>query len=225
MKKTKEDAALTRKMLLDAALNVFSHKGYAQTTLEEVAREAGVTRGAIYWHFSNKFEMFYAVLQELYRKAGERVTKIIDSDQRPVSKLHQLMREFLLIVANEEEFGIIEEVQLFKTRKGEEFSRLYKDHVENVKAMRELLAGLIREGIAAGEFDSSLDPEVIIVALLSYIAGIKSAWLSGIADISIAENAGKLADIFIKGIATPRRGEPIGPSGHLKASLNESNQL
>ena len=203
MKKTKEDAALTRKMLLDAALNVFSHKGYAQATLEEVAREAGVTRGAIYWHFSNKFEMFYAVLKELYRKAGERVTKIIDSDQRPVSKLHQLMREFLLIISNEEEFGIIEEVQLFKTRKGEEFSRLYKDHVENVKVMRELLTGLIREGIAAGEFDSSLDPEVIIVALLSYMAGIKSAWLSGIANISIAENAETLADIFIKGIAKP----------------------
>jgi len=180
MKKTKEDAALTRKMLLGAALNVFSHKGYAQATLEEVAKEAGVTRGAIYWHFSNKFEIFYAVLQELYRKAGARVTKIIDSHQRPESKLHQLMREFLLIISNEEEFGIIEEVQLFKTRKGEEFSRLYKDHVENVKVMRELLTGLIREGIAAGEFE-----------------------LSGIADISIAENAEKLADIFIKGIAKP----------------------
>ena len=95
MKKTKEDAALTRKMLLDAALNVFSHKGYAQSSLEEVAREAGVTRGAIYWHFSNKFEMFYAVLQELYKKAGARVQKIIDSDQRPLSKLHQLMIELI----------------------------------------------------------------------------------------------------------------------------------
>jgi len=201
MKKTKEEAALTRRVLIDAALKVFSHQGYAQATLEEVAKEAGVTRGAIYWHFSNKFEIFYAVLQELYKRAGERVMKIIDSDQRPVSKLRQLMREFLLIISNEEEFGIIEEVQLFKTRKGEEFSRLYNDHVENVKVMRELLTSIVREGIVVGEFDNSLDPGIIIVALLSYIAGIKSAWLSGIADISIAENAEKLADIFIKGIA------------------------
>jgi TetR/AcrR family acrAB operon transcriptional repressor len=201
MKRTKEDAALTRKVLIDAALNVFNHKGYAQTTLEEVAKKARVTRGAIYWHFGNKFEMFYAVLQELYKKADARVKKIIDADQRPLSKLHHLMREFFLIVSNEEEFGIIEEVQLFKTRKGEEFSRLYKDHVENVKAMRELLKGLVREGIAAGEFNSRIDPDVTILALMSYIAGIKSAWLSGIADISIAENAETLADIFIKGIA------------------------
>jgi TetR/AcrR family acrAB operon transcriptional repressor len=201
MKKTKEDAALTRKVLIDAALSVFSHKGYAQATLEEVAKEAGVTRGAIYWHFGNKFEMFYAVLQELYKKASARVKKIIDSDQRPLSKLQQLMIELFLIASNEEEFGIIEEVQLFKARKGEEFNRLYKDHVENVKYMRELLTGLIQEGIAAGELDSRLDPNVAIVALLSYIAGIKSAWLSGIAEISLAENAEKLTDIFIKGIA------------------------
>jgi TetR/AcrR family acrAB operon transcriptional repressor len=203
MKKTKEEAALTRKVLLDAALNAFSHKGFAQTTLEEVAKDAGVTRGAIYWHFGNKFEMFHAVLLELHKKASARITKITDSDQQPLSKLHQLMREFFLIISNEEEFGVIEEVQLFKTRKGEEFSRLYKDHVESVKAMRELLKGLVREGIAAGEFNSRIDPEVTIVALMSYIAGIKSAWLSGIADISIAENAEKLADIFIKGIAKP----------------------
>lgn len=201
MKKTKEEAALTRKVLLDAALNVFSHKGYAQTTLEEVAKEAGVTRGAIYWHFGNKFEMFHAVLQELHKKASARITKIIDSDQRPVSKLHQLMLEFFLIISNEDEFRVIEEVQLFKTRKGEEFSRLYQDHVESVKVMRELLKGLVREGLAAGEFDSRLDPEVTILALMSYIAGMKSAWLSGITDISIAENAEKLAAIFIKGIA------------------------
>jgi hypothetical protein len=145
--------------------------------------------------------MFHAVLQELHKKASERITKISDSDQRPVSKLHQLMQEFFLIISNEEEFRIIEEVQLFKTRKGEEFSRLYKDHVENVKAMRELLKELVREGIAAGEFDSRLDLDVTILALMSYIAGMKSAWLSGIADISIAENAETLADIFIKGIA------------------------
>ena len=201
MKKTKEEAALTRKVLIDAASNVFGHKGYAQTTLEEVAKEAGVTRGAIYWHFGNKFEMFHAVLQELHQKAGDRMTRIIDSDQRPVKKLHQLILEFFLIITNEGEFRIIEDVQLFIARKDKKFSRLYKDHLKYVKAQRELLKGLVQEGIAAGEFDNRLDPEVIIVAFMSYIAGIKSAWLSGIADISIAENAEKLADIFFKGIA------------------------
>ena len=201
MKKTKEEAALTRKILIDTASNVFGQKGYAQTTLEEVAREAGVTRGAIYWHFDNKFEMFHAVLQALYKKVNARVTKIIESDQGPLDKLRQLILEFFQIISDEGEFRIAEDVQLFISRKEKIFGRLYKDHLKYVKSQRKLLKELVREGIAAGEFDSHLDPEVIIVAFMSYIAGIKSAWLSGIANISIAENAEKLADIFLKGIA------------------------
>ena len=66
--------------------------------------------------------------------------------------------------------------------------------------MRELIKNLIQEGINSGEFDSRLDPDITTWALISYLAGTKSAWLSGITDISIAKNAEKMADIFLKGI-------------------------
>ncbi len=54
MKKTKEESDLTRQAILDAAMVVFSKKGYSQTTLVEVAKEAEMTRGAIYWHFKDR---------------------------------------------------------------------------------------------------------------------------------------------------------------------------
>src|SRR5687768_7926109 len=57
VRRTKEDAAATRAAVLDASLRVFSRKGYAATRLEEVAAEAGVTRGAVYWHFADKAEL------------------------------------------------------------------------------------------------------------------------------------------------------------------------
>ncbi len=57
MRKTKEEAAETRQALLRAALAVFSRQGYAATRLEDVAHEAGVTRGAIYWHFKSKADL------------------------------------------------------------------------------------------------------------------------------------------------------------------------
>src|SRR5690242_16957611 len=56
MRRTKEAAEETRQRLLEAALKVFSQKGYAAATLEEIAQEAQVTRGAIYWHFGSKDE-------------------------------------------------------------------------------------------------------------------------------------------------------------------------
>ena len=60
VRRTKEDALETRKRILDAAVEVFNRLGVAQTSLNDVAKEAGVTRGAIYWHFTNKVAMFDA---------------------------------------------------------------------------------------------------------------------------------------------------------------------
>ena len=69
MRRTKEDAALTRETVLDAALAVFSRQGYAATTLDHIAQEAGVTRGAIYWHFGGKAELYNALVEERFARA------------------------------------------------------------------------------------------------------------------------------------------------------------
>ena len=52
-RKTKEDALITRDLILDAAERVFLRRGVARTALQEIAEEANLTRGAIYWHFQN----------------------------------------------------------------------------------------------------------------------------------------------------------------------------
>ena len=63
-RKTKEDAELTYHALLDAATALFIRQGIARTTLNNIAAEAGMTRGAIYWHFDNKD----AVIQALWER-------------------------------------------------------------------------------------------------------------------------------------------------------------
>ncbi|MDI1332445.1 TetR family transcriptional regulator [Pseudomonas sp.] len=62
-RKRKEDTEQTYGLLLDAAEKVFSHRGYAQATFHEIAESAGLTRGAIYWHFEGKYQLLEAVLQ------------------------------------------------------------------------------------------------------------------------------------------------------------------
>ena len=54
MRRTKEDAEATRLSLIRAAGRIFSEQGFTAARLSEIAREADVTRGAIYWHFGNK---------------------------------------------------------------------------------------------------------------------------------------------------------------------------
>jgi TetR/AcrR family transcriptional regulator, acrAB operon repressor len=64
-RQTKERAEQTRETILDAATEVFFNRGVAGASLEEVAQTAGVTRGAIYWHFRDKFALFEAIEERL----------------------------------------------------------------------------------------------------------------------------------------------------------------
>ncbi|MBA1201475.1 TetR family transcriptional regulator [Pseudomonas capeferrum] len=61
-RKCKEEADKTHGLLLDAAEQVFSERGYAHATFHDIAERAGLTRGAIYWHFSDKYQLLEAVL-------------------------------------------------------------------------------------------------------------------------------------------------------------------
>lgn len=65
MRKTKEDALETRNLLLDAAEKIFLEKGFSHTSLADVANAAHLTRGAIYWHFKNKAELFEAMVERV----------------------------------------------------------------------------------------------------------------------------------------------------------------
>jgi TetR/AcrR family acrAB operon transcriptional repressor len=201
MKKTKEEASQTRDAVLEAALKAFSKKGYSGTSLETVAAEAGMTRGAIYWHFKNKFELLNAVLQECRIKTEIRLNRILDAPQSPLNKVRQLIYEFFLIVSEREEFRVMEEIQVFKSERKKELNRLYKEYMDNIKKTKKLLKELIIQGITEGEFDTRIDPDTVVVALISYISGVKSTWLSDVTTFSLKESAEGLADIFINGIA------------------------
>ena len=65
MRRTKEDAEKTRVALLASAERLFLDKGVAHTSLDQIARDAGVTRGAVYWHFQNKAHLFHEMLNQV----------------------------------------------------------------------------------------------------------------------------------------------------------------
>ena len=78
----------TRERILDAAEDVFNEKGVSRTTLNEIAEAAGVTRGAIYWHFKNKVELFEAMCARVRGPMKELVEKTADKNtEDPLEQL------------------------------------------------------------------------------------------------------------------------------------------
>ena len=65
VRRTKQDAQATRERILDTAERVFEARGVAGTTLNHIASAAGVTRGAIYWHFTDKADLFNAMMERI----------------------------------------------------------------------------------------------------------------------------------------------------------------
>ena len=66
MRKTKTEAQKTHQHLLDAALEVSWRDGVTRASLQAIAQEAGVTRGALYWHFKNKEDLFETLFEQQY---------------------------------------------------------------------------------------------------------------------------------------------------------------
>ena len=75
VRKSKEDAEKTRRAILEAALDVFSEKGYAKTTFDEIALRAGFTKGAVYWYFRNKADLVAALIVEYVQRKRIEVEK------------------------------------------------------------------------------------------------------------------------------------------------------
>ena len=78
MRKTKAEALQTRQDLLLSALNVFYQHGVARASLNEIARNAGVTRGALYWHFKNKEDLFDALFQLIFQDISQELERDIN---------------------------------------------------------------------------------------------------------------------------------------------------
>ncbi|WP_432093000.1 TetR family transcriptional regulator [Streptomyces sp. bgisy100] len=95
MRRTAEEAAQTRAALLDAALFVFAEQGLASARLADVAQRAGLTRGALYYHFADKSALHAAVMAHSWETVTEPVWGILSSDAPLEERLHSFLTTWL----------------------------------------------------------------------------------------------------------------------------------
>src|ERR1035437_5519093 len=101
VRKTKEEAQETRRAILDAAEMVFHEHGVSRTTLDEIAKAAGVTRGAVYWHFTNKAALFDALMQRLLEPLDARLGELPSGEGNPIEPLRELTLYFFDRLVND----------------------------------------------------------------------------------------------------------------------------
>jgi AcrR family transcriptional regulator len=200
-RKTKEEAAATRKALLDAALLVFSQKGYAAASLEEIAEHASVSRGAIYWHFHSKAELYNTLVEETSARTEDVIRQSIRDGQGHLDTHRRIMIGLLALLEEDATYRAVQELVLFKTEITPELEEGMRIKAAALRTVEARIAASFRAGIAAGEMRADLDPVIGARAALTYINGIIFTWLIDQQAFSLRENAPALVDVFLRGIA------------------------
>src|SRR5688500_9102310 len=92
VRKTKEEAQATRSALLDAAELLFHARGVSRTSLNDIAHAAGMTRGAIYWHFADKADLFNAMMMRVTLPLEETVQDVGDPhNEDPIATIRRIL--------------------------------------------------------------------------------------------------------------------------------------
>ena len=201
MRRTKEEAAETRQALLKAALSVFSQKGYASTTLDDVAKEAGVTRGAIYWHFGSKAELYSALLDEYSARGSDIVQAVVAEGGSLDGMLREIFVRLLTAVESDPALRAVMEINLLKTEYSSELSDMLAKQIENGRALLAGITQAMAQGIDAGELRSDLDPEDMARAFIAFQNGVLHLWLVDPSAFELGERAPQMAEILMQGIA------------------------
>ena len=178
VRRSKEDAMATRDSILDAAELLFAERGVSSTTLQHIATAAGVTRGAIYWHFEDKASLFNALMEraKMPLEAAMRILERSESDD-PLGDL----REYALCV-----FRLTTEDA--RMRRAFEISTLKLEYVDEMHAIRERrklnmknwshLAGrLILLGIEQGQIRANADPAAVALGVWVLVEGLIRNWM------------------------------------------------
>lgn len=200
MRRTKEAAARTKQDLLDAALRVFSRDGYAAARLVDIAREADVTRGAIYHHFENKAALYRALIARAEAEQQAVMQAAIAAGGNIADITRRILATSFKALVSQPTYRQVMALSLFKVADSEELGDLVAKRRQEAVTLILSIAPILAQGIEAGLFRADLDPRTGARAFLAYQQGVTRLWLANPQAFAIDKEADNLADIYMKGI-------------------------
>ncbi len=201
MRRTKEDAEVTRQKILKSALTVFGAKGYASASLEEIAREAGVTRGAIYWHFDGKANLYNALAQEYSQRGAQIMQQAIQKGGSLLDILRRVFVNLLCAVEDDANLRAMMEIHLFKTEMEPDLLPGRQERIAAGELLLENIATAMRQGIEAGLLRPDVGPLDMARAFMAFQNGLIDLWLMDPKAFSLSQAADHYADIFLGGVS------------------------
>lgn len=186
VRKTKEDAELTRQRIIDAARVVFLKRGVSRSTLEHIAAQAEVTRGAVYWHFKDKTEIFHAIRNQVFLPLIDRMDDAL-TIQQSADPLTQIENSLCGIVQDLSQDNIMRdtyEIMMTKCEYVDDFASVLDEILNNCNDITQKFQQAYDRAHQKGLLAEHLSPTALALDTHLFFGGLLHMW--------VKDNSGKL---------------------------------
>lgn len=179
-RKTKEEAEKTRKDIVEAARRVFHRCGVSRSSLDRIAKEAGVTRGAVYWHFKDKAELFFAMREEFFMPLVARGDELLFSSEfaNPLDAIEAAVKEFFRLFLENEMLREVFEIMALRCEYVDEFSSVQQEVGRPVFEFLEKMKCLYQQASEKGCLRGGFEPLAVARDTWAFCTGLLHLLLS-----------------------------------------------
>lgn len=194
-RRTKAAALETRQIILDAAEQVFHRHGVSGASLNDIAREAGVTRGAIYWHFKNKHDVFLAMTERRRLPIEALALRAEDENEPdPLGRLRDFLVFLLKQVEEDPRQRRVFEILFQKCEFSGDNEQLLLRQREACWRASDRMHATFRNAIRRQQLPANLDLDTAVPLLHAQITGLVRHWLLDPGGFALADRAEAFVD-------------------------------
>jgi len=204
-RRTKEEAAATRDSILDAAEKLFVEQGVSRTTLQHIASAAGVTRGAIYWHFDDKGALFNAMMERATLPL-EAELQVLDeaASGDPLSDLREYMLAVLRRTVEDPVARRVFEIATLKVEFVDEMDAVRCRRQHNLGQWMARAERQIKLAAEQGLIGKNVDPARIALAMWTMIDGMIRNWMFAPQSFDLLQLGKCVIDPYMEGLRAGR---------------------
>ena len=184
--------------IIEAAVRVFARKGYYNSRVSDIAREAGIAAGTIYLYFKTKDDILVTLFRDKMADFVGVLRKAIAGEADAASKIRRLVSLHFRILEESPDLAEVVQVEL---RQGQKFFRGASS--QEIGSYFALIGSVLEEGVAEGRFRSGLPVKVATKILFGAMDQMATSWVLGKRGYQLVDTADAVAEIFLQGVAAP----------------------
>lgn len=184
-------------LILEAAVKVFARQGFYQSTVAQIAKEAGVADGTIYLYFKSKNDILVQFFNYRTKQVFDRFRAEVNKGDNSLAKLRNLIRRHLAEFQRDRDMAVVYQVETHQN------SRLAESQIREMSKMyQDLVSDIVEAGQQEGNIRRDLYVGLVKRFILGAVDEVINTWLHSEKEYDLVSMADPLVDLFIRGIGT-----------------------